>query len=70
MNSIIQRIKVGATIKDKEANREYTIINVYPFWVLGRHRLDNGELVTKCFSYGDLVVMGFEEQKIQFKLLD
>lgn len=64
MESRIKKIKFGMTISDKAAQKDYIVVEEHRFYVKAQ-RLFKGEPhfseEYRCFSLGDLVVMGLED---------
>ena len=66
MNSLIKNICVGTVITDEYDKKRYCVAKIYPFMVLAYQITEDSSIVRRCFSYGDLVVMGLEKDRIDY----
>lgn len=72
---LIKHLKIGDVIsvekitETKTIKRDYEVIGIYPYMVRTKEKNKKGRARYRCFSYGDLIQLGYEMQSLDVEVM-
>lgn len=65
----IRNVFYGQAIECLEDHQTYRVEEIYPYYVIGCRKAKSGAIMKHCFTYGELIQRGLEEQEPIYEAL-